>query len=233
MNRDVVIVLTSAVLATLNPSLLAAVTVMCLLPHPKRLMLGYLLGAYTTSIAAGLAIVYSLHGSSTVRTSTHVLSPTEDIAVGAVALSVAFALATGRDARFRSWNERRKAAHTPDGPAQEPWQTRTLERGSAVITFVVGAAMSFPGVSYVNALDHIAQLDPPTVSVLLLIGCFCVMQQILLEGALLASTFAADRTQVLVVRLKAWFARHGRQIATIGLSGVGTLLAARGLVAIT
>ncbi len=232
MNRDVVIVLTSAVLATLNPSLLAAVAVMCLLPDPKRLMLGYLLGAYTTSIASGLAIVYTLHGSRTVQSSRHLLSPSGDIVVGAVALSIAFALATGRDARFRSWKERRKTAHTPEGQAKEPWQTRVLGRGSAVITFAVGAAMSFPGVGYVNALDHIAHLDPPTVSILLLIGYFCVMQQILLEGALLASTFAADWTQDVIVRLKGWFARHGRQIAMIGLSGIGTLLAARGLVGI-
>jgi hypothetical protein len=41
MNRDVVIVLSSAVVATFNPSLLVAVTVMLLLPRPKRLMLGY------------------------------------------------------------------------------------------------------------------------------------------------------------------------------------------------
>ena len=36
-----------------NPSLLAAVTVMLMLPNPKRLMLGYLLGAYTTSVTLG------------------------------------------------------------------------------------------------------------------------------------------------------------------------------------
>jgi hypothetical protein len=34
-----------ALLAALNPTLLAATTVMLLLPHPKRLLLGYLLGA--------------------------------------------------------------------------------------------------------------------------------------------------------------------------------------------
>jgi MFS family permease len=233
MNRDVVIVLTSAVLATLNPSLLAAVAVMCLLPNPKRLMLGYLLGAYTTSIVSGVAIVYTLHGSGTVRTSSRILSPSGDIVVGALALSIAFVLATGRDARLRGWRERRKAAHASGGHAKEPWQTRMLGRGSAVVTFVVGAAMSFPGVGYVNALDHIAQLDPPTVSILLLIVYFCLMQQILLEGALLASTFASDWTQDTIGKLKAWFARHGRQITMVGLSGIGTLLAARGLVGIS
>ena len=38
--NNVAIVLLSTVLATLNPSLLAAVTVMSLLPHPKRPMMG-------------------------------------------------------------------------------------------------------------------------------------------------------------------------------------------------
>jgi len=40
--------------------------------------------------------------------------------------------------------------------------------------------MSFPGISYVNALDHIAHLNPPTVALLLLIVYFSVMQQSLL-----------------------------------------------------
>jgi len=39
-----------AVTAMLNPSLVAATTAMLLLPNPESLMLGYLLGAYTTSI---------------------------------------------------------------------------------------------------------------------------------------------------------------------------------------
>jgi Sap, sulfolipid-1-addressing protein len=233
MNRDVVVVLLFALVATLNPSLLAATTAMLLLPNPKRLMLGYLLGAYTTSIAAGLAIVFSLHGSKAVRTSTHVLPPGGDIVVGAVALTVAFVLATGRDDRLRNWRERRKAARATSGRAREPWQIRMLEKGSVLLTFAVGAAMSFPGLTYVNALDHVAALNPPTISILALVMYFCVMQQILLEGALLASTFAADRTQDLIVRLKAWFALHGRELATIGLSGIGVLLAGRGFLAIS
>ena len=53
-----------SLLAMFTPTLLAAVTIMMLLPNPKRLMLGYLLGAYLTSITAGLLIVFSLHGSA-------------------------------------------------------------------------------------------------------------------------------------------------------------------------
>lgn len=232
MNRDVVVVLVSAVVAIANPTLLAAVTVMLLLSNPRRLMLGYLLGAYTSSIVAGLVIVFSLHGSSAARTSTHLLSPAGDIAVGLTALAVALVLATGHETRVHSWRERRKQARAAKKPSTEPWQTRMLGKGSALVTFVVGAAMSFPGVGYVNALDHIAALNPPTVSILLLVLYFCVMQQILLEGALLAYTFAADRTQAAIVGLKGWFALHSRQVAMVGLSVAGALLATRGVLTI-
>jgi len=46
-----------ALAAALNPTLVAASTVMMLLPNPKRLMLGYLLGALMTSITLGLVII--------------------------------------------------------------------------------------------------------------------------------------------------------------------------------
>ena len=55
--------------ASLNPTLIAATTVMLLLPSPSKLMLGYLLGAYVTSITLGLVIVFSLsrHFSGSMR----------------------------------------------------------------------------------------------------------------------------------------------------------------------
>jgi hypothetical protein len=232
VNRDVVIVLVSAVVATFNPTLLAAVAVMLLLPHPRRLMTGYLLGAYTSSIAAGLVIVFTLQGSSVVGTSTHLLSPGGELAIGLCALSFALVMATGHDTRIRGWRARRKQAHAAKKGGKAPWQLRMLGKGSAVITFAVGAAMSFPGAGYVNALDHISHLNPPTVSILVLVLYFCFMQQILLEGALLASTVAADRTQAAVVAVKGWFASHGRQVAMVGLAAVGALLAVRGVVTI-
>src|SRR4051812_37974969 len=62
--------------AALNPTLLAATTVMLVLPSPKRLLLGYLLGAMLTSISLGLVIVFTLSGSSTATsTAQHTVNP--------------------------------------------------------------------------------------------------------------------------------------------------------------
>ena len=68
--------------ASFNPTLVAATTVMLLLDKPARLMLGYLLGAYVTSITLGLVIVFSLSNSSTTNTTENTLSPAVDIALG-------------------------------------------------------------------------------------------------------------------------------------------------------
>lgn len=57
-----------ALSAALNPTLLAATTVMLLLPKPRSLMFGYLLGALLTSISVGLFIVFFLGDSGAVST---------------------------------------------------------------------------------------------------------------------------------------------------------------------
>jgi hypothetical protein len=75
---DLLPILGLAILSMANPTLLAAVTVMLLLPSPRRLMLGYLLGAYVTSIASGVIILYALEGSSTAETARTTISPAED-----------------------------------------------------------------------------------------------------------------------------------------------------------
>ena len=217
-----------------NPSLLAAVTVMLLLPSPKRLMVGYLLGAYMTSITLGLVIVFSLHGSSTESTSKHTVSPVEDIVVGLLALAIAIVLRTGRDQPFqerrREKKEAKLKAREAAGKPTESLPLRMLGKGDPKVTFVVGAVLSFPGVSYLDALDHIHKLNPGTVPTVLLVIGFCLMQQILLEVPLLGYVFAPESTQDRISRFKAWMGRKGRPAATIGAGVIGVILIARGLI---
>src|SRR5436190_3789043 len=87
MQSELVDIVLLSLFSMFNPSLLAALTVMLLLPNPKRLMLGYLLGAYLTSITLGLIVVFSLDGSSAASTSKHTISPLEDVVVGLILLA--------------------------------------------------------------------------------------------------------------------------------------------------
>jgi hypothetical protein len=219
-----------ALLAMFNPTLLAAVTVMMLLPDTKKLMLGYLLGAYTTSITLGLLIVFSLNDSSSVSTAKQSLSPIEDIVVGLILLLVAFVVGGGRTERLRERRRQRKEAK--EGPAEEKKSLpeRMLGSGSARVTFAAGVLLTFPGVSYLTALDRMAKLDASDVVIVLLVVGFCLMQQLLLEVPLLGYAFAPERTQRAVTGFREWLARNGRRAGTIVATVLGALLLVRGLI---
>src|SRR5258706_13018258 len=124
-----------------NLTLLAAVTVIMLLPSPKKLMFGYLLGASLPSISLGLLIVFTLHGTSSAETARHTLSPLEDVVVGLIALLVGYVLLTGRGEQLRERRQQRKEAKQK-GPPKESLPERLLGRGSARITFVVGVVLT-------------------------------------------------------------------------------------------
>jgi hypothetical protein len=218
-----------SLLAMFTPTLLAAVTVMMLLPNPKKLMLGYLLGAYTTSISFGLLIVFSLHGSASVSTA-HTLGPAEDIVVGLLALLVAYVLGTGRDAPLQERRRRRKEAKEAAAEKKESLPERMLGRGSARVTFVVGVLLTFPGVSYLTALDRMAKLDAGVPATVLLVLGFCLIQQLLLELPLLGYTFAPDWTKDAVARFRAWLARNGRRAGVMLAAVIGALLVLRGVI---
>jgi Sap, sulfolipid-1-addressing protein len=211
-----------------NPTLLAAVTVMMLLPDPKKLMLGYLLGAYLTSITLGMLIAFSLSDSGTVSTAKRSLSPAEDIAVGLIALLVAYVLGSGRTEPLRERRKRRKEERA--GKARPSWPERMLGRGSARVTFAVGVVLSFPGVSYLTALDRIAKLDYAPVATALVVLAVCLVQQLLLEAPLLGYALAPERTERAVAGFRAWLARSGRRTATIAAATIGGLLILRGLI---
>ena len=74
-------VLLFSLAAAFYPTLLAATMVMLVLPHPQRLLLGYLLGRLTS--AAGLLIVFWLGGSSSAtRTVKDTINPVFDLVLG-------------------------------------------------------------------------------------------------------------------------------------------------------
>src|SRR4051794_11402982 len=234
MSSDLLDIYLLALLSLLNPSLLAAVTVMLLLPSPKRLMLGYLLGAYMTSITAGLVIVFTLHGSGAEDTSKHTIGPLEDIVVGLLALTIAFVLRTGRDQPVRERRRQKKDAKLDAkrqaGKPTEALSLRMLRRGDPKVTFAVGLVLSFPGVSYLAALDRIHNLDPGPAGTVLVVVSFCLIELILLEVPLLGYVFAPERTQERIARFKAWMARSGRTAAVSAAGAIGLLLIARGVV---
>ncbi|MGH2975847.1 MAG: GAP family protein [Solirubrobacterales bacterium] len=228
---DVVQVFFLALLAMLNPTLLAAVTLMLFLPKPKRLMLGYLFGAYLTSISVGLVIVLALHESSAVEAGKSTLSPIEDLVIGLLLGLVALALATDRDRPLRERKARRKSdkLEKQGGVEKESIPMRLLGRGSPRVAFVVGLLLSFPGVSYLAGLGHIDRLDAGAPATVLLVIGFCLIQQLFLELPLIGYAVAPDWTQDAIDRFRAWLSSNGRRAGIFVAAALGALLVVRGL----
>jgi Sap-like sulfolipid-1-addressing protein len=205
--------------AMLNPTLLAATTLMLLLPSPKKLMLGYLLGALLTSVTLGLVIVFTLHDSSAVDTAKRTVNPAVDLAVGGLLLVVAVVLSRGSHQRKRPKKEK--------GPPR--WQ-QALSSGSPRVTFAVGVVLTLPGASYLAALTAIDKLDYGTAETVLLVLMVNAIMLALLELPLIGFFVAPERTTVAVDRTKDWFSRNAQTVAVGGAAGIGSLLVLRGVI---
>jgi len=218
-----------AFLAALYPTLLAATTVMLLLPHPKRLLLGYLGGAAMTSVTLGLIVVLTLRHAGLTKTTQATLGPGEDIALGCLALAIAFVLRSGRDRKLVERRRERKAAKGKEKTGPPRWQ-QALGRGSARTTFVVGALLTLPGATYITALYRISDeniSDPLTVLTVLAFNAIMLM---LLEIPLLAYTFAPDWTPKAIERFKAKLSERGRIWGIRIAATLGLLMIARSVI---
>ena len=223
MSRVILFSLTAAV----NPTLVAATTVMLLLPSPKKLMFGYLLGAYMTSITIGCVIVLSLGESGAVSTTQNSVNPGVDLAIGGLLLVIGFVLGTGRDRRYR---ERRAQKRGREEPKKTPRWQEALGKGSPKVTFVVGAVLTLPGASYLAALDGIHRLNYSTAEDVLLVVLVNLIMLALIEVPLLSFTIAPKWTPMALERAKGWFGGHGHTAAFIAVTTIGALLVLQGVV---
>jgi hypothetical protein len=210
--------------AALNPTLLAATMVMLFAADPRRLMTGYLLGAYTVSISIGLVIVFALHDSAAVQTTQHTLSPAADIVLGLLFLLVAIVVRGDRDARLRA---RRQARAQAAGPKEAPRWKRSLDNGSPRTAFAVGILLTLPGASYLIGMSRISKADASTIETALAVVLFCVIMLVLIEIPLVGFVVRPDATRRQVKRFTDWVSGNARTIVWRAALVVGGLLLLR------
>ena len=227
MSTSVGDVFVFALTAALNPTLVAASTIMMLLPSPAKLMLGYLLGALMTSITLGLVVVSSLEGSGVVSVTKNTLGPAATILLGVIALVAAFELGTGRHQRA---TERRKERKREKGDLEPPRWQRALGKGSPRTTFVVGALLTLPGASYLAGLSRIDKLNYSTAGTVVMVVAFNLIMLALLEIPLISFVIAPRWTLATIERAKVWIGRRvDRFLATL-LTVLGAALVLKGLI---
>jgi len=212
-----------AFLSALYPTLIAATTVMLLLPKAETLMLGFWLGAMITSVTCGLVIVFALHGSSAVSTTRHTVSPAVDLTIAALLMVAALALARDEDQRVR---ERYGARHATKQESTPKWR-RKLQDGNPLHALVIGVLLSFPGIWYLAALSRLDRLHYSTTTTIIVVVAFCLAQLTLIEIPMLAFRIWPRETPLAIDHAKAWAAARGRHYGVWGLAVVGGLLVIR------
>jgi MFS family permease len=221
-------VLVLAIASGISPAILAVVIVVLHRPRPQRLLAAYLFGGMLTSIVVGVAIVSSLSGLSAFSGSSPAADPFVNFTVGALALLVAYVLATDRDARLEE-RRRERRAHKP---ARDPWSERVLNRGTMPIAFAVGVVLNLPGAFYLVALKDIAVSGHSFGRQLLAVVVFNLIMFVLAEVPLLGYSVAPGATQEKVEALNAWMARHARQIVIAVATTIGLYLVTRGVLGV-
>ena len=198
--------------------------VMLFAAEPRRLMAGYLLGAYTASISIGLVVVFALEGKGAVSTTEHTLSPAADIVLGLLLVAVAFVVRGDRDARLR---ERRRTRAEAKGPKPPPAWRRALDSGSPRGAYVVGILLTLPGASYLVGMSRISKADASTVVTALAVVVFCMIMLLLIEIPLLGFAVSPEATRRRVKRFTDWISANARTLVARIALVIGCLLLAR------
>jgi hypothetical protein len=209
-----------ALLAALYPTLIAAATVMVLLPKAGRLMLGFWAGAMVMSVTCGLVVVFALSNPSAAHTTRTTVRPVIDLVFGALLGLLALALAKRQDERLR---EKHAARHPAKEKKTPKWQ-RQLQDGNPWRAFAVGVVLSFPGGWYLAALIQLDKLNYAAGATVIIILGFCIVQLALIEVPMLAFKLWPEQTPAAIDRAKVWGASHGRHYGVWFLSILSVIL---------
>jgi Sap, sulfolipid-1-addressing protein len=222
MGEVVLLALSTAV----NPTLLAATTVMMMLPRAERLMVAYWAGAMLVSISLGVVIVFALHNSGVVNTTKNTVSPAADFVLAAIAIVCGAVLARPADHVGRGKNRK---SDREDRPSR--WQ-QAIGKGTARVTFVIGVVLSLPGFGYLASLDALHKLHYGAVVTAVVLVGINLVQFVLIEVPIVGFKVAPEKTTAAVAQAKNWARGHARRYAARGLLILGLLLAVKGVIAV-
>jgi hypothetical protein len=213
-------ILLLAVASAFWPTLILVVVVALRLEHPIRILVFFVAGALLTTISIGLAIVFTLDGTTVGSGSSRSVSAAIYLIAGVLSLVAAAVL-------WRIGSRPRK----PKPPRTRPsLAERSVERG-APVAFAAGVVLNIiPGTFPFVALVDIARLDVGDAAKVAAVVVFYVIMLAFAEVPIVAYLVAPERTIAATNAFNDWLARNGRRVAAGVLAAVGLYLVVRGLV---
>jgi Sap, sulfolipid-1-addressing protein len=213
-------ILLLAIASAFWPTLILVVVVALRLERPTRVLVFFVAGGLLTTISIGLAIVFTLDGTTVASGSNHSVSAAIYLVAGFLSLLAAGALwrIGGRPRKPKPPRKRRSFAE------------RSVERG-APVAFAAGVVLNIiPGTFPFVALVDIARLDVGDAAKVAAVVVFYVIMLAFAEVPIVAYLVAPERTIAATNAFNDWLSRNGRRVAAAVLGAVGLYLVARGLV---
>jgi hypothetical protein len=217
-----------ALVAALNPKLLAVDLLLIENRRPRAMFLCVLLGGLTVGITIGLLDVLVFHADAIKSQKT--VSAGVDLALGLLLLAVGGLVATGR------LHGRRKApAPAGDEPPAKPekkdgWAQRVLAEPRLGLAMLVGALVGIPGAAYLTALHNLVTSKSSTATQVIAVVVF-----VLIDFALIIIPFAflelrPEATKAALKKAQDWLLGHARQLMAYTALILGAYLATSALV---
>ena len=217
-----------AVVAALNPKLLAVDLLLIENRRPRAMFLSVLFGGLTVALTIGLLDVLVFHADALKAQGT--ASASVDLALGLLLLAVGGLVATGR------LHPRRKTPVPPVGGQPEKpekrdgWAKRVLAEPRLGLAMLVGALAGLPGAAYLSALHNLVTGKSSTATQIVAVVIF-----VLIEFSLIIIPFAflelrPAATKAALKNAQDWLLSHARQLMAYTALILGAYLAISGLV---
>ena len=217
-----------AVVAALNPKLLAVDLLLIENRRPRAMFLSVLFGGLTVALATGLldVLVFQANAISSQKT----VSASVDLALGLLLLAVGGLVATGR-LHARRKTPAPAAGGQPEKPeTKDGWAKRVLAKPRLGLAMLVGALTGLPGAAYLSALHDLVTGKSSTATQVVAVVIF-----VLIEFSLIIVPFAflelrPEATKAALKNAQDWLLSHARQLMAYTALILGAYLAISGLV---
>src|SRR5690348_8437101 len=217
-----------AVVAALNPKLLAVDLLLIENRRPRAMFLCVLAGGLTVGITIGLLDVLAFHADAI--NSQKTVSAGVDLALGLLLLAVGGLVATGR------LHGRRKAAvpaggGQPEAPEKKDgWAQRALGEPRLGLAMLIGAVCGIPGASYLTGLHILITSKSSTANQVVGVVLFVLIEFLLIIIPFVSLELWPEATKARLKTTQDWLLGHARQLMAYTALVLGAYLAVSALV---
>src|SRR6266516_6674783 len=217
-----------AVVAALNPKLLAVDLLLIENRRPRTMFLCLLLGGLTVALTIGLLDVLTVHAHAI--NSQKTVSAGVDLTLGLLLLAVGGLVATGR------LHGRRKAP-VPAGDGQPEkaeekgaWAQRALGEPRLGLAMLIGALVGIPGAAYLSALHNLVTGKSSTATQVVAVVIFVLIEFSLIIFPFVSLELRPEATKALLKNAQDWLLSHARQLMAYTALSLGAYLTVSGLI---